>query len=359
MKILIVGAGLYGAVMAALFIKDGHSVDVIDKRSHIGGNCYSEKMDSIDVHRYGPHIFHTSCKEVWDFITDYAEFEQFNMTAKAMYGGRLYSFPINLQTINEVFGVQTPNEAIQLISGKTISFPDGPRNIEDVALEKVGIQLYNMFIKDYVKKQWGRPARDLPAFIINRLPVRFTYNPSYYNDAWVGIPKEGYTALIGNMLSSTTVMLNKKYDKRMETAYDKIIYTGPIDEFFEHRRGHLEYRSLKFEFKTYNMQDYQGIPMIAYPEEKYPFTRKVEYKYFLKSQEYSMKTVVSTEYPSSTGEPYYPVNDKKNNDILTLYKKDAKEISDRFVFGGRLGSYTYLDMDKAVYQAMQDYKTIN
>ena len=359
MKVLIVGAGLYGATIASQYLKNANvTVDVIDKRAHIGGNCHDYTREDILVHKYGPHIFHTSYPDVWEFVNKYADMVPFNMRAKSNVGGKLYSFPINLQTMKEVWGVQTPEEARSKIA--EVQVPSyGPKNLEEWILSKIGWELYEMFIKDYVIKQWAKLPSELPPFIIQRLPIRFTYDDGYYNDKWVAIPQEGYTSMITNMFKGANILLNTEYERNMDNIYSKIIYTGKLDEFFDYKHGDLEYRSLNFKHKVYDKKDHQGVTMVTYPSTSIKYTRTIEHKYFLPSQADTPKTIVTKEYPADYYRdltPYYPVNTEDNNTMASYYKELAGKLDSKYLIGGRLGQYKYLDMDKTIKSALDDWK---
>ncbi|MBS1261076.1 MAG: UDP-galactopyranose mutase [Calditrichaeota bacterium] len=362
MKILIVGAGLYGATVARLLSDAGHDVLVIERRDHTAGNCYSYNLHGIEVHRYGPHIFHTSIDQVWRFANRYASFLGYHHSVKSKLGDRLYSIPINLNTMKDLWGITTPDEAKAKLNEARVHIPE-PANMEEWALSKIGEQLYELFVKPYTIKQWNKHPRELPPFILKRLPVRFSFNDSYFDDKWTGIPEHGYTAWIDAMLEAAPVELETDFfDRReeYERRFDKIFYTGRLDRFFDYRYGPLEYRSLRFEVVTHDIEDYQGASIINYPELKYEFTRKIEHKHLTKAR--SDKTVVTTEYPQNwTPEktPFYPVNTDENNRIGAKYKALAERISSKYIFGGRLADYKYYDMDKTISAALNQIRRLD
>jgi UDP-galactopyranose mutase len=349
---LIVGSGLYGATFAYQAKQRGKRCLVIDKRSHLGGNIYCENREGINVHTYGPHIFHTSNKEVWNFVNSIVEFNHFRYTPIANYKGRLYNLPFNMNTFYALWGVKTPEEAKAKIEEqrKNAGIIE-PRNLEEQAISLVGKDIYEILIKGYTEKQWGRKCVDLPAFIIKRLPVRFTYNNNYFNDCYQGIPIGGYNKLIDGLLSGietkcgTDFFKNREY---FETFADKIVFTGKIDEFYDYSFGNLEYRTVEFETEVLDCENYQGNAGINYTEWEIPYTRIIEHKHFEFGNQ--PKTVISREYSSEWkegGEPFYPINDEKNNSIYQQYKKLAdKEVA--ILFGGRLAEYKYYDMDEII-----------
>ena len=350
---LIVGAGLYGSTFAREMTDAGYSCKIIDKRHHIGGNCYTEKKCGIDVHKYGPHIFHTNNQGVWEFVNRFAEFNRYTHTCKANYKHNLYSMPINLNTINPVWGVTSPQMAREMIKDQQSIIKD-PKNLEEWALANVGEKLYKLLIKGYTEKQWGKKATELPASIIKRLPIRFTYNDNYFDDLYQGIPVNGYTDMFKNMTYDIEIELNVDYLKdrdKWDSMAKKVVYTGAIDEFFEYKYGDLEWRSLRFEEQTYNIDDYQGTSIINYTHRDIPFTRIVEHKHFNKTG--GGITVISKEYPlkySRGLERFYPINDERNN---ALYEKYKKLIDSKYIFGGRLGRYKYYDMHQVIGSALR------
>ncbi len=352
---LVVGAGLFGAIFAHEAKKVGKSCLVIDKRSHIGGNIYTENVDGINVHKYGAHIFHTSDEEVWSYINNFCEFNNFINSPIANYKGEIYNLPFNMNTFNKMWGVVTPAEAMAKIEEQKAEFKtDNPQNLEEQAINLVGKDIYEKLIKGYTEKQWGRDCKELPAFIIKRLPLRFTYDNNYFNDKYQGIPVGGYTKIVEKMLDGIDVELNcdffEKY-KDFKQVADKLVFTGMIDEYFEHKFGILEYRSLRFENEKMDLSDYQGNAVVNYNEREVPYTRIIEHKHFEFTK--SETTIVTKEYPASWSygdEPYYPVNNDKNNELFAKYKELAN--SQDIIFGGRLGNYQYYDMDKVIKSAL-------
>lgn len=354
---LVVGAGLFGATVANQAKRAGHSVLVLDKRPHIGGNVYTENVEGIQVHRYGAHIFHTNSKEVWNFINRFAEFNRFTNSPVANYHGELYSLPFNMYTFNRMWGVVTPAEAeAKIAEQRRAAGITDPKNLEEQAISLVGKDIYEKLIKGYTEKQWGRPCTELPAFIIKRLPVRFTFDNNYFNALYQGIPIGGYTAMVGRMLDGVEVQLNTDYLKeksRWDAIEEKIIYTGPIDAYFDYRLGTLQYRSVRFETEVLDMQNFQGNAAVNYTDRETPWTRIIEHKWFEFGTQ--PKTVISREYSSEWkpgDEPYYPVNDEKNNALYAQYKKLAEE-EKNVIFGGRLGEYKYYDMDAVLEAALK------
>lgn len=355
---LIVGAGLFGATFARLKADEGAKVLVIERRGHIAGNVYTEKVEGINVHKYGAHIFHTNDTEVWEFVNHFAEFNSFTNSPVANFKGEIYSLPFNMYTFNKMWGVATPSEAERVISDQRIKAGvSNPKNLEEQAISLVGYDIYEKLVKGYTEKQWGRPCSELPAFIIRRLPVRFTYDNNYFNAKFQGIPVGGYTALVEKMLSGIEVRLNTDYLKDREhfdSIAEKIIYTGPIDEYFAYKLGALEYRSVRFESEVIDQPNFQGNAVVNYTDSETPWTRIIEHKWFEPGKE-TGKTVISREYSSEWkvgDEPYYPINDEKNNSLFKEYSKLAKE-EPKTVFGGRLGQYKYYDMDQVVRAAME------
>lgn len=361
---LIVGAGLYGAVCAHELNKKGYKCLVIDKRNHIAGNIYTKEVEGINVHQYGAHIFHTSDKWVWDYVNQFAEFNNYINQPVARYKNECYNLPFNMNTFTKLWpDVFTPSEARNRIEEEKMAYNvENPKNLEEQAINLVGPTIYEKLIKGYTAKQWGRKCTELPSFIIKRLPVRFTFDNNYFNDRYQGIPIGGYTKLIENMLSGIEVRLNTNYlDNREE--YNKlakfIIYTGPIDEYYNYKLGNLEYRSIRFETEVLNIPNYQGNAVINYTEYEIPYTRIIEHKHF-EFDSTSPKTVISKEYSSTWklgDEPYYPVNDEKNNTLYNKYKElSLKE--NKVIFGGRLGGYKYYDMDDTIMAAFEMLKTL-
>lgn len=353
---LIVGAGLYGAVFARELTKAGKTCLVIDKRDHIAGNIYTHEMEGIQVHQYGAHIFHTNNKEVWDYLNQYAVFNRYTNSPIANYKGEIYNMPFNMNTFNKMWGVITPAEAAAKIEEqRKANYTENPRNLEEQAINLVGVDIYEKLIKGYTEKQWGRPCTELPAFIIKRLPVRLTYDNNYFNALYQGIPVGGYTAMVAKMLEGVEVRLGQDYlaDKASwDTLADKVVYTGPIDAYFAYKLGVLEYRSVRFETEVLNETNYQGNAVVNYTDAETPYTRVIEHKHFeFGTQE---KTVISREYSAEWklgDEPYYPVNDEKNGALYAKYKELAAG-EENVIFGGRLGEYQYYDMDKVVEVAL-------
>ena len=354
---LVVGAGLYGAVFAREANAKGKSVLVIDKRDHIAGNVYTEEVEGINVHKYGAHIFHTNNKKVWEYITQFAEFNRFTNSPVANYKGELYSLPFNMYTFNKMWGVVTPQEAAEKIEEqKAAAGITEPKNLEEQAISLVGTDIYEKLIKGYTEKQWGRPCTELPAFIIKRLPVRLTFDNNYFNALYQGIPMGGYTKMVENLLDGIEVKLSEDYLKK-KTEYDvlaeKVVYTGPIDAYFEYALGTLEYRSVRFENEVLDMPNFQGNAAVNYTDSETPWTRIIEHKWFEFGDQ--PKTVISREYSSEWklgDEPYYPVNDEKNGNLYAEYKKLADR-EEKVIFGGRLGEYKYYDMDAVIASALE------
>ena len=354
---LIVGAGLYGAVFARQAADAGKKVLVLDKRSHIGGNVYTENVEGIDVHVYGAHIFHTNDPIVWNYVNQFATFNRFTNAPIANYKGQIYSLPFNMYTFNKMWGVVTPEEAAAKIAEqKAAAGIAEPQNLEEQAISLVGTDIYEKLIKGYTEKQWGRDCRDLPAFIIKRLPVRLTYDNNYFNARFQGIPEEGYTALVENLLDGIAVQLNTDYlqDKDSWNAKaNTVVYTGPIDAYFNNCYGPLQYRSVRFETEVLDMPNYQGNAAVNYTDRETPYTRIIEHKHFTFGTQ--PKTVISKEYSTEWQpgmEPYYPVNDEKNTALYGHYKALADQ-EKTVIFGGRLGQYKYFDMDVTVAEALK------
>ena len=359
---LIVGSGLYGAVFAQQATAKGKKVLVIDKRPNIAGNVYTEDIEKIHVHKYGAHIFHTNNKKVWNYITKFAEFNRFTNSPVANYKGELYSLPFNMYTFNKMWGVITPQEAVDKIEEqKKEAGITEPKNLEEQAISLVGIDIYEKLIKGYTEKQWGRPCTELPSFIIKRLPVRLTFDNNYFNALYQGIPVGGYTKMIANMLGDVEVRLNTDYlehKEELDALAEKVIYTGPIDAYFDYKLGELEYRSVRFETEVLNQPNFQGNAAVNYTDAETPWTRIIEHKWFEfgKDEEGNdlPKTVISREYSSEWklgDEPYYPVNDEKNGKLYEEYKKLAEK-EENSIFGGRLGEYKYYDMDAVIAAAL-------
>ena len=348
---LIVGSGLYGAVFAHEAKKAGKSVLVIDKRSNIGGNIYTEKIEDINVHKYGAHIFHTNNIKVWKYVTQFAEFNRFTNAPVANFKGEIYSLPFNMYTFNKMWGVVTPEEAAAKIEEQRKEIKDKPKNLEEQAISLVGRDIYEKLIKGYTEKQWGRLCTELPSFIINRLPVRFTFDNNYFNALYQGIPIGGYTKMIENMLDGIEVRLGVDYlenKNELDNCAEKVIYTGAIDAYFDYKLGTLEYRSVRFETEVLDIPNFQGNAAVNYTDKETPWTRIIEHKWFEFGKQ--PKTVISREYSSEWkpgDEPYYPVNDEKNNALYSDYKKLAA-LEKNVIFGGRLGEYKYYDMDAVI-----------
>ena len=359
---LVVGAGLYGAVFAYEAKKAGKKVLVIDKRPNIAGNVYTENVEGIHVHKYGAHIFHTNNKEVWEFVTRFAEFNRFTNSPVANYHGELYSLPFNMYTFNKMWGVVTPEEAAARIEEQRREAGiTEPKNLEEQAISLVGRDIFEKLIKGYTEKQWGRDCKDLPAFIIKRLPVRFTFDNNYFNALYQGIPTGGYTKMVANMLEGIEVQLNEDYLEKKEqfdTLAEKVVYTGPVDAYFGYSMGYLEYRSVRFENELLDIPNFQGNAAVNYTDRETPWTRIIEHKWFEFGKDEQgndlPKTVISREYSSEWkpgDEPYYPVNDEKNGNLYNKYKELASR-EENIIFGGRLGEYKYYDMDAVIASAL-------
>ena len=358
---LIVGSGLYGATIAQQAKKAGKSVLVIDKRPNIGGNIYTEKVEGINVHKYGAHIFHTNNKEVWDYVTSFVDFNRFTNSPVANYKGELYSMPFNMYTFNKMWGVVTPEEAAAKIEEQKKEITGEPKNLEEQAISLVGRDIYEKLVKGYTEKQWGRDCKDLPAFIIKRLLVRLTFDNNYFNALYQGIPIGGYTKLIEKMLEGIEVRLNVDYlenKEELDKLAEKVIYTGPIDAYFDYKLGTLEYRSVRFENEILDKPNFQGNAAVNYTDRETPWTRIIEHKWFEFGKDENgndlPKTVISREYSSEWklgDEPYYPVNDAKNSTLYEQYKALA-EAENNVIFGGRLDEYKYYDMDKTIEVAL-------
>ncbi|MCI9527449.1 MAG: UDP-galactopyranose mutase [Lachnospiraceae bacterium] len=354
---LIVGAGLFGAVFAQEAKKTGKHCLVIDKRSHIAGNIYTRETEGIQVHEYGAHIFHTSNKEIWQYVNQFAEFNRYTNSPVANYKGEIYNLPFNMNTFHKLWGVVTPKEAREKIERQKREYTvEHPENLEEQAINLVGPDVYTRLVKGYTEKQWGKRADELPAFIIKRLPVRFTYDNNYFDDAYQGIPIGGYTKMVEKMLEGTEVRLNENFLEKKQMYRDlaeTVVYTGMIDEYFDYCFGELEYRSLHFETEVLDEDNYQGNAVVNYTEYEIPYTRIIEHKHF----EYGTqpKTVITREYPknwSKGDEPYYPMNDEKNAALYEKYRGLAEQ-EGNVIFGGRLGQYKYYDMDDTVEAALQ------
>lgn len=353
---LVVGAGLFGSVFAYEMCKRGKSVLVIDRRKHIGGNCWTRSEDGINVHEYGAHIFRTSRKDIWDYVRQFAEFNHFVNSPIANYHGRILNMPFNMNTFSRLWNIATPAEAIAKISEQRREIVGEPRNLEEKAISLVGRDIYEILVKEYTEKQWGRSCKELPASILRRLPVRFTYDNNYFNDPYQGIPIGGYTPIFEKMLKGCEVRLGVNYLKErteLDRQVDRVLFTGPIDEYFDYCFGPLEYRSLRFEHERHNDTDnLQGVAVVNYTDSTVPYTRTIEHKHFEFGQQ--PFTIVSKEYPlewESSIEPYYPINDEKNQMKYSRYQKLAESGRNVF-FGGRLGQYRYTDMQDTVVAAL-------
>lgn len=354
---LIVGSGLFGSIFAHEATKRGKTCLVIERRSHLGGNIYCENRDGINIHRYGGHIFHTSDKKIWNYINQFAEFNNYINSPIANYKGELYNLPFNMNTFHQMWGVITPAEAAAKIEEQRREAGiTEPKNLEEQAISLIGTDIYEKLIKGYTEKQWGRPCTELPAFIIKRLPVRYIYDNNYFNDQYQGIPVGGYNVIINNLLKGIEVRLNTDFLKERDLYRNiarRIVYTGPIDAYFNYVLGTLEYRGLRFEFEKHNVENYQGVAAVNYTDRETPYTRIIEHKHF----EFGKQPVtwITKEYPATWhlgDEPYYPVNNKRNQELYQKYADYAKNESD-VIFGGRLGEYKYYDMDKVVASALR------
>lgn len=354
---LIVGSGFFGSICAHELKKSGRKVIVIDSRNHIGGNCYTENRDKINIHFYGPHIFHTSNEKVWRWINQFVEMNNFINAPVANYKGEIYSLPFNMWTFNKLWGVRTPKEAKEVIERQSRNI-DTPSNLEEQAIKLVGVDVYEKLIKGYTEKQWRKSAKELPKEIIKRLPVRFTYDNNYYNDRFQGIPIGGYTQIFEKLLEGIELRLNTDYFKDELPKYKKLIYTGPIDKFFNYSHGKLEYKTVSFDHKHLDMENFQGVAAVNYTDIEVPYTRIIEHKHFEFLQTES--TWITYEYPiqyiPDVTEAYYPVNDKLNNDMYQKYKEESEKVRDHVLFGGRLAEYKYYDMDDVIENALNFVK---
>lgn len=353
---LIVGAGLYGAVFAHEMTKAGKKCLVIDKRNHIAGNIFCEEIEGINVHKYGAHIFHTSDRKIWEYINEFADFNHYINSPVAIYKDELYNLPFNMNTFSKMWNIKTPKEAQDIIASQIADLEiTEPKNLEEQALSLVGKDVYEKLVKHYTEKQWGRSCEELPAFIIKRLPLRFTYDNNYFSDPYQGIPKGGYTAIVEKMLEGSEVLLNTdyfEYRKEHPDIANKIVYTGQLDQFFDYRYGVLEYRSVRFETEVLDCPNYQGNAVVNYTGSEVPYTRIIEHKHFEFGTQ--PKTVISKEYSSEWkkgDEPYYPVNNDKNEALVEKYR-EAAATEKNVIFGGRLGDYRYYDMDKVISAAL-------
>ena len=367
---LIVGSGLFGSVFAYEANKKGKKCLVIDKRPHIAGNVYTEEQYGINVHKYGSHIFHTSNKEVWDYINQFAEFNRYTNSPVARYKDELYNLPFNMNTFNKLWGVVTPEEAqAKIEQEKQECGITEPKNLEEQAISLVGKTIYEKLIKGYTEKQWGQKAIELPSFIIKRLPVRFIYDNNYFNDVYQGIPMGGYTQIIEKMLKGIDIRLNYDYfehKEELDSIAEKIVFTGPIDQYYNYKFGKLQYRSIRFETEVLNKENYQGNAVVNYTEFEVPYTRIIEHKHFeygaslgkIAEGEAKEKTIISREYSDKWvqgKEPYYPINNDRNNNLYKQYEELANQDS-KVIFGGRLGQYKYYDMDKVILEALKCVK---
>ena len=359
---LIVGAGLFGAVLAHEATKAGKKVLVIDKRDHIAGNVYTKQIEGINVHIYGAHIFHTNNTEVWNYVNQFATFNRFTNSPVANYKGELYSLPFNMYTFNRMWGVVTPQEALAKINEQRKEIVGEPKNLEEQAISLVGRDIYEKLIKGYTEKQWGRDCKDLPSFIIKRLPVRLTFDNNYFNALYQGIPVGGYTQMVANMLDGVEVRLNTDYltnRAELDALAEKVIYTGPLDALFDYQLGHLNYRSVRFETELLDTPNYQGNAAVNYTDRETPYTRIIEHKWFEFGKDAQgndlPKTIISREYSSEWkpgDEPYYPVNDEENLSLYAKYRALAEQ-NDKLIIGGRLGDYKYYDMDQVIASALK------
>ena len=358
---LVVGAGLFGATFAYEMKNAGKKCLVIDKRDHIGGNIYTKEINGINVHQYGAHIFHTSNKDIWEYVNRFAEFNNYINSPIAIYGDELYNLPFNMNTFSKMWGVKTPQQAKRKIAEQINNLDiDSPKNLEEQALSLVGRDIYEKLVKGYTEKQWGRNCVELPAFIIKRLPVRFTFDNNYFNDRYQGIPEGGYTKIIEKMLKGVEVILNTDYREFRESSedtFDTILYTGMIDEYFDYKFGTLGYRSLRFEHEILeDEENYQGNAVVNYTKREVPYTRIIEHKHFEFGNQ--KDTIITREYPvdwEKGSEPYYPINDDYNTNIYKQYKEYANK-NKHVIFGGRLGQYRYFDMDKTIEAALEMVK---
>lgn len=359
---LVVGSGLYGAIFAHEARVKGKKVLVIEKRPNIAGNIYTERIEGINVHKYGAHIFHTNINKVWDYITQFAEFNRFTNSPVANYKGELYSMPFNMYTFNKMWNVITPEEAEAKINEQRAEITEEPQNLEEQAISLVGRDIFEKLVKGYTEKQWGRDCKELPAFIIKRLPVRLTFDNNYFNALYQGIPIGGYTKLIANLLEGIEVRLNTDYlehKSELDALAEKVVYTGSIDAYFGYKLGYLEYRSVRFETEVLTKPNFQGNAVVNYTDRETPWTRIIEHKWFECTNDENGKafpnTVISREYSSEwepNVEPYYPVNDEKNEKLYSEYKELAKD-EKNVIFGGRLGEYKYYDMDQVIASVLE------
>ena len=358
---LVVGAGLFGAVFAHEAAQRGYKVKVIEKRDHVAGNIYTKEVHGIQVHQFGAHIFHTSKKEIWEYVNQFAEFNRYTNSPVANYNGEIYNLPFNMNTFNKLWGVATPKEAMAKIEEqRAVLNGKKPENLEEQAISLIGTDIYEKLIKGYTEKQWGRKATELPAFIIRRLPVRLTYDNNYFNDTYQGIPIGGYTQIVEKMLDHDNITVETGvdfFDRKEEylKEYDKVVFTGMIDQFFDYKLGELEYRSLRFETEVLDEDNHQGNAVVNYTDAETPYTRVIEHKHFEFGKGEKGKTVITREYPADWkrgDEPYYPVNDSKNNSLYKQYQELASKETENVIFGGRLGQYRYYNMDQVIGAAL-------
>lgn len=358
---LLVGSGLFACTFANLAKRDNKKCLIIEKRNHPFGNCYTEEQKGIQIHKYGPHVFHTNNTSIWEFVNKFTIFNKYINKPKIRHEDNLYSFPINLMTLHQLWGVKTPEEAISRINKEKYNI-ENPKNLEEWALSQVGEEIYYKFIYGYTKKQWNTLPKNLPTFIIKRLPIRFNFDENYFFDQYQGIPIGGYSQMMSNMIEDTEVILETDYFKKKEywdSIAKKVVYTGPIDRFFNFEHGKLDYRSLKFEHIEKDVSDFQGNAVINYTEESIPYTRIIEHKHF--EFQKSSHTIITKEYPSDfkdTTEPYYPINNDLNNDLYTKYKNMKKTCGPKYIFGGRLAEYRYYDMHQIIGSAMHKYSEL-
>jgi UDP-galactopyranose mutase len=359
---IVVGSGLFGSTFANLAKDHGKKCLILEKRNHIGGNVYTENKSGIKIHMYGPHIFHTSNKQIWEYVNKFTTFNNFTYRPKVNYKGKIYSFPINLMTLYQMWGCINPLDAHNKLESVKIKIKN-PSNLEEWILTQIGEELYDTFIYGYTKKQWATDPKNLPSFIIKRLPIRLDFNDNYFNDCYQGIPIGGYTNLIKNMIENINIETNVNFLEDIcywQKKCKHIIYTGAIDELFNYNLGELEYRSLKFETTELNVNDFQGNAVINYTDENIPYTRVIEHKHFDFNK--TDTTIITKEYPEKWHrnlEKYYPINTEKNNDLYYKYKKQASETYENFIFGGRLACYQYLDMHQVIGQAFKKFNDLN
>lgn len=359
---LIVGCGLYGSVFANKCIAANKKVLILDQRDHIAGNCYTQNVNNINIHKYGPHIFHTNSKEIWDYVNQFSSFNGYINRPKVKYKNEIFSFPINLFTLYQLWGVSNPTDALAELNKKKVTI-ENPNNLEEWIVSQVGEEIYDIFIRGYTTKQWNTDPKNLPADIIKRLPIRLNFDDNYFNDKYQGIPIGGYTQLISNMIEGCDISLNTNYfDKRdyWDSLAKHIVFTGKIDEFFNYKYGKLNYRSLRFEHETLPINDFQGNAVINYTEQSIPFTRIIEHKHFEPSNN-QPNTIITREYPDtwdSSKVPYYPINTTENNHIFNQYHSLSK-LDNKYIFGGRLAEYRYYDMHQVIGSALSRFSKLN